>query len=125
MTRSMCRCPLYRVRWPVLACGNVFILPGVPELFRRKFEGIRERFRVAPFYTRVIYTLEDEFDIAGRLREVADQHPHVLISPCIVVGGEGLARCRMRIGGGLEDKIRVVRRSMNHHGPRHAEADNP
>jgi hypothetical protein len=31
----------------------------------------------------------------------------------------------MRVGGGLEDEIRVVGRSMDHHGPRHAEADNP
>jgi len=67
------------LRWPVLACGNVYILPGVPELFRRKFEAIRERFRVAPFYTRALYTQEDEFDIAGRLREVADKHPQVAI----------------------------------------------
>jgi hypothetical protein len=29
----------------------------------------------------------------------------------------------MRIGAGLEDEIRVVRRSMDHHGSRHAEAD--
>ena len=56
---------------------------------------------------------------------IADQHPHVLVSPCIVIGGEGLARCRMRIGGGLEDEVRVVGRSMDHRGPRHAEADNP
>jgi hypothetical protein len=31
----------------------------------------------------------------------------------------------MRIGGSLKDEIRVVRRSMDHHGPRYAEADNP
>lgn len=67
------------VRWPVLACGNVYILPGVPELFRRKFAAIRERFRVEPFYTRAVYTQEDEFDIAARLQEIAAEHPQVAI----------------------------------------------
>ena len=28
-------------RWPVVTVHNVFILPGVPQIFRRKFEGLR------------------------------------------------------------------------------------
>jgi hypothetical protein len=31
----------------------------------------------------------------------------------------------MRLGAGLEAESRMVRRGMDHHGPRHAEADNP
>jgi hypothetical protein len=64
-------------------------------------------------------------DVDDRNGGVADQHPHVFISPRVVIGGEGLARCRMRIGAGLEDEIRVVCRGMDHHSPRHAEADYP
>jgi molybdenum cofactor synthesis domain-containing protein len=67
------------LRWPMLAVKNVYILPGVPEHFRRKFMAIRERFRVAPFYVHAIYTLEDEFDLAENLRAVADAHPRVAI----------------------------------------------
>jgi molybdenum cofactor synthesis domain-containing protein len=67
------------MRWPMLAVKNVYILPGVPELFRKKFLAIRERFRVAPFYTRAIYTQQEEFDIAEGLRAVADAHPLVAI----------------------------------------------
>lgn len=67
------------LRWPVLATDNVFVLPGVPELFRSKFEAIRERFRGGPFYTSAIYTREDEFDIATRLDRVASGHPEVEI----------------------------------------------
>ena len=67
------------LRWPVLATENVFILPGVPELFRSKFEAIRELFRAEPFYTAAIYTREDEFDIAPRLNDVAANHPGVEI----------------------------------------------
>ena len=65
------------LRWPVLAVQNVIVLPGVPELFRKKFEAIRERFRAAPFFIRVIYTREDEFDIASRLDDVAARHSDV------------------------------------------------
>jgi len=65
------------IRWPVLAVENVYVLPGVPELFRKKFEAIRERFRAEPFYTDVIYTREDEFDIAPRLDDVAARNPEV------------------------------------------------
>lgn len=67
------------MRWPVLAINNVYVLPGVPELFRKKFESIRERFRAEPFYTCAIYTQEDEFDIAPRLDEVAAAHAEVEI----------------------------------------------
>ncbi|MGH9799742.1 MAG: competence/damage-inducible protein A [Blastocatellia bacterium] len=66
-------------RWPVLVCRNVYILPGVPELFSKKFLAIRERFRVEPFFTHAIYTLEEEFDIAEALREVATANPKVAI----------------------------------------------
>jgi molybdenum cofactor synthesis domain-containing protein len=65
------------MRWPVLATENVYILPGVPEIFRSKFESIRERFRAEPYFTLVIYTREDEFDIAPRLADVAARHPLV------------------------------------------------
>jgi molybdenum cofactor synthesis domain-containing protein len=65
--------------WPVLAVENVYVLPGVPELFRRKFEAIRERFRAEPFFVRTIYTKEDELDIASRLDRVAADHPRVEI----------------------------------------------
>jgi len=65
--------------WPIPVCRNVYILPGVPEHFRRKFEAIRERFRVAPFHLHVLYTLEDEFDLASGLTAVAEAHPDVSI----------------------------------------------
>ena len=67
------------LRWPVLQMRNVYILPGVPELFRRKFLAIRERFRVPPFQARTIFTLQDEFDIAERLSELALAYPQVAI----------------------------------------------
>jgi molybdenum cofactor synthesis domain-containing protein len=65
------------MRWPVLATRNVIILPGVPELFRSKFQAISERFRAEPFHSSAIYTQEDEFDISPRLQDVASKYPDV------------------------------------------------
>lgn len=67
------------LRWPVLAMKNVYVLPGVPELFRSKFEAMRERFRAEPFHVSEIYTREDEFDIAQHLNKVAAENPDVEI----------------------------------------------
>lgn len=67
------------MKFPVMACQNVYIFPGVPELFRKKFTAIRERFRVAPFYLRIVHTLEDEFDITDRLQAIANAHPAVAL----------------------------------------------
>jgi molybdenum cofactor synthesis domain-containing protein len=72
--------------WPVPACRNVYILPGVPEHFRVKFLAIRERFRAAPFHLRIIYISSDEFDIATNLTMVAATHLDVAIGSYPYVG---------------------------------------
>ena len=67
------------LKYPVIQCQNVYIFPGVPELLRRKFLAIRERFRSTPLHLRVCYTLEDEFDLVDRLNQVTSSHPDVQI----------------------------------------------
>jgi molybdenum cofactor synthesis domain-containing protein len=39
-----------RSRWPVVTVKNVYLLPGVPEIFRLKFEMVRELFRAGPIF---------------------------------------------------------------------------
>src|SRR5689334_12761079 len=56
--------------WPVVVVRNVWILPGVPKIFRRKFETIRELFRTAPIHARAVYSREGEGPIAAILDEV-------------------------------------------------------
>lgn len=76
------------MNWPILAIENVYVLPGVPEFFRRKFDAIRERFRAAPFYVCMIFTLEDELEITTRLDEVAAAYKEVEIGSYPVFGNE-------------------------------------
>jgi molybdenum cofactor synthesis domain-containing protein len=65
--------------WPVVAYRNVYILPGVPALFRRKFVDIRDRFRAEPVTVARVYVDADEGQIAGELDAVVASHPAVKI----------------------------------------------
>ncbi|HEU4727246.1 MAG TPA: competence/damage-inducible protein A [Kofleriaceae bacterium] len=56
--------------WPVVSYRNVYILPGVPALFRRKFIDIRDRFRAVPVTVARVYIDADEGQIAGDLDAV-------------------------------------------------------
>jgi molybdenum cofactor synthesis domain-containing protein len=69
--------PGERRGWPVVVVRNVWILPGVPKIFRRKFEKIRELFRAAPIHARAVYSRESEGPIAGVLDEVVAEFPMV------------------------------------------------
>lgn len=61
--------------WPVVAYRNVYILPGVPSLFRRKFIDIRERFRAVPMTVARAYLDAEEGSIAGDLDAVVAAFP--------------------------------------------------
>jgi molybdenum cofactor synthesis domain-containing protein len=65
--------------WPVVAYRNVYILPGVPSLFRRKFIDIRDRFRAEPVTVARAYLDADEGHIAGDLDAVVAAFPAVRI----------------------------------------------
>jgi molybdenum cofactor synthesis domain-containing protein len=66
-------------RWPVVAVRNVFVLPGVPVIFRRKFASVRERFRAGPIHGRAVYSREGEATIAAALDAVVAEFPTVTI----------------------------------------------
>jgi molybdenum cofactor synthesis domain-containing protein len=65
--------------WPVVAYKNVYILPGVPTLFRRKFVDIRDRFRTEPTTVARVYLDADEGAIANDLDAVVAAYPAVRI----------------------------------------------
>ena len=65
--------------WPVICIRNVYILPGVPTLFRRKFIEIRDRFRSAPVSVARLYVDAEEGSLAADMTAVAAAHPGVRI----------------------------------------------
>jgi len=64
---------------PVVRVRNVYVLPGVPAFFRRKFQAIRELFRDSPFHLRELYLSCDEADVAEPLRELTAADPELVI----------------------------------------------
>lgn len=75
--------------WPVTTYRNVYILPGVPEIFRRKFLAIRERFRSAPYHLTQIYTLDEEGRIAGHLDHIVAAYPAAAVGSYPRITTEG------------------------------------
>ena len=65
--------------WPVVCFRNVYILPGVPTLFRRKFVDIRDRFRAEPVTAARLYVDADEGDLAPHLDAIVAAYAAVKI----------------------------------------------
>ncbi|MFZ5862763.1 MAG: competence/damage-inducible protein A [Nitrospirota bacterium] len=73
------------LRVPVLAVDKLYVFPGVPEIFRRKFHAIKARFQSAPFHLRTLYLGLGEECIAGLLYETTAKFPNVAIGSYPVV----------------------------------------
>ena len=64
--------------WPVTVIENVWILPGIPEVFQKKLPIVEEHLGGdLPFLSRAVYTKLDEADLAPTLNEVVRNHPTV------------------------------------------------
>lgn len=63
------------LKFPTVRVENIYILPGIPELFREKFLSIKNRFAVDPYFLRVVYTRAMESTLAGYLNETVAAFP--------------------------------------------------
>jgi len=68
------------VTWPTIVMKNVWMLPGVPEVFTMKLPLIRERFAGGqPFISQAVYTKMDEGHLKPLLDRVVAAHPGIEI----------------------------------------------
>ena len=65
--------------FPVVVVENVHILPGIPELFEKKFQSIQDRFSGVPFILRKLYVRESEGDIADILNAFLREFPELML----------------------------------------------
>jgi molybdenum cofactor synthesis domain-containing protein len=65
--------------FPAIVAGNIYVLPGVPEIFRQKFEALRERFREAPFHLTSVFVNIGEGTLAAHLSDVLGRHTGLLL----------------------------------------------
>ena len=67
--------------FPLVIVENVYVLPGIPELLRKKFESARERFRGVPFVLKRVFVTRRESEIAEHLNAVLVQFPELMLGP--------------------------------------------
>jgi molybdopterin-biosynthesis enzyme MoeA-like protein len=67
-----------RSAWPLTVFRNVWILPGVPEIFRMKLAIVEEHLEGgAPFVSRAVFTKLDEAELKPLLDTIVARHPDV------------------------------------------------
>ncbi len=67
------------LRFPTFLVENIYILPGIPEIFREKVTAIRERFATDPFHLKIVYVNQQETEIADLLHRTLDAFPELLL----------------------------------------------
>jgi molybdenum cofactor synthesis domain-containing protein len=64
--------------WPATLVRNVFVLPGVPEIFRMKLESVRAHLSGSlPFISQAAFVNLEEVELKARLDAVVTRHPDV------------------------------------------------
>jgi molybdenum cofactor synthesis domain-containing protein len=66
-------------RFPTVQLENVYILPGIPQIFERKLIGLLHRFMADPYFLRVIYTSAGESMIAEHLNTCLKDFPDLML----------------------------------------------
>jgi molybdenum cofactor synthesis domain-containing protein len=63
------------LRFPTILMRNVYVLPGVPEIFRQKFDALRERFRDQPIHLKNVFVRIGEGLLAEYLNGLLHSFP--------------------------------------------------
>jgi molybdenum cofactor synthesis domain-containing protein len=94
------------MRWPTIAMGNVYVLPGVPEIFKAKINVLREDLKsTSRFYSRALYITLDEPAVALLLDELSAAHTDVSIGSYLRWGKDGEYRTKLTIDGRAEAAV--------------------
>jgi len=68
-----------KLAFPTVLVRNVYILPGIPELFQAKILSLRERFSVRPYFLRQVLVRDNETRIAEFLNATLMAFPELLL----------------------------------------------
>lgn len=67
------------IRFPTVQIENVYVLPGIPQLFEAKLNALKPRFAADPYYMRAIYTTATEGVIAEHLNACLVEYPDLML----------------------------------------------
>ncbi|MCC7076361.1 MAG: competence/damage-inducible protein A [Acidimicrobiia bacterium] len=60
--------------WPVYVVGNVYVLPGIPEIFRAQFDFVISSIEASPVESNVAYMKVGEGELTRPLTELAESY---------------------------------------------------
>jgi len=94
--------------WPSIVMKNVWMLPGVPEIFERKMELLPEEMEGGPpFFGAAVYTSLDEGTLKAALDAVVDAFPDVDVGSYPIWKAEH--RTKLTFDGSDEARVRAAR----------------
>ena len=64
---------------PIIKIHNVYIFPGIPKILQERFHAIKERFRDAPYFLKIVYVRQGEGVIAGFMNDLLIKYPQLLL----------------------------------------------
>jgi FAD synthetase len=98
------------LNFPTIKVENIYILPGIPEIFRQKLLSLKPRFVGAPYCLKVVYTRVGEGTIAACLSETLQEFPDLMLGSYPRIGDP-----EYRVKVTLESKDAVyVERALEH-----------
>jgi molybdopterin-biosynthesis enzyme MoeA-like protein len=88
------------LRWPTICMGNVYVFPGVPEIFKAKVGILREDLKgTSRFFSRAVYVSLDEPALALLLDELSAAHTDVSIGSYLFWGQGSDYRTKLTVDG--------------------------
>jgi molybdenum cofactor synthesis domain-containing protein len=94
------------MKWPTIVMKNVYVFPGVPQIFKHKFPLMRDELKdAARFHSRALYTTLDEPTLAPLLDRLAAGHPLVNIGSYLYWGDDSDYRTKLTIDGRAQEAV--------------------
>lgn len=92
--------------WPTVVMKNVYVFPGVPQIFKYKFPVMREELKDAgQFHSHAVYVALDEPALAPLLDRLSATHPLVNIGSYLFWGDDSDYRTKLTIDGRDADAV--------------------
>ncbi len=74
--------------FPSVKIENVYVLPGIPQIFETKVESLCQRFMTSPYHLRQVLVSVNESSIAGHLNATLAAFPALLLGSYPTIGND-------------------------------------
>ena len=94
------------MKWPTIVMKNVYVFPGVPQIFKHKFVIMRAELRHSGrFHSRAVYVGLDEPALAPLLDQLSENHPAVNLGSYLYWGDDSDYRTKLTVDGRSQEAV--------------------